>query len=150
MNNIVFFKFTTTSKHPTRGTYGSAGYDLYSDVDATVPPSSTLLVDTNVGVIIPQGYYGRIAPRSSLAYKYSIDVFAGVIDSDYRDKIGVILYNASKKDFTVKKGDRVAQIIFERCLSSYETVVFCTNIDEAKKLNEWNTDRIGGFGSTGK
>ena len=61
-------------------------------------------------------HYGRIAPRSGLAYKNGIDILAGVIDSDYRGDIGVILYNTdSNSDFEVKIGDKIAQIIIEHC-----------------------------------
>ena len=89
---------------------------------------------------ITTGYYGRIAPRSGLAYKNGIDVLAGVIDSDYRGDIGVILYNTDKGiDFIVKKGDRIAQIIFEVCYS--------VNFNERYLDNTVRED--GGFGWTG-
>jgi dUTP pyrophosphatase len=58
----------------------------------------------------PAGTYGRIAPRSGLAWKNSIDVGAGVIDEDYRGNVGVILFNHGDKDFDIKAGDRVAQV----------------------------------------
>lgn len=57
---------------------------------------------------IPDGFYGRVAPRSGLACKNFIDVGAGVIDSDYRGEVKVLLFNFSKNDFEVKKGDRIA------------------------------------------
>ena len=101
---------------PTQGTTFAAGYDLYAAEDAVVVCGTRKLIKTNISMEITPGYYGRIAPRSGLAYKNGIDVLAGVIDSDYRGDIGVILYNTDKNiDFTVKKGDRIAQIIFEAC-----------------------------------
>ena len=89
---------------------------------------------------IPAGCYGRIAPRSGLAYKSGIDVMAGVIDADYRGDIGVILYNTDVKDFEFKKGDRIAQLIIEKC--------YTTEWKEVEELH--SSVRLGnGFGSTG-
>lgn len=126
---------------PTQGTKFAAGYDLYAAEDAIIVCGGRKLIKTNISMEITPGYYGRIAPRSGLAYKNGIDVLAGVIDSDYRGDIGVILYNTDKNlDFRIKKGDRIAQIIFEACHSA--------SFIESEKLD--NTLREnGGFGSTG-
>jgi dUTP pyrophosphatase len=126
---------------PAKGSAFAAGYDLYAAEDAVVNCGTRKLIKTNISMEITPGYYGRIAPRSGLAYKNGIDVLAGVIDSDYRGDIGVILYNSDKNiDFIVKKGDRIAQIIFEACYSA--------TLNEAENLD--NTLRqSGGFGSTG-
>ena len=67
-----------------------------------------------LAIAIPPDYYGRIAPRSGLALKKFIDVGAGVIDSDYRGEIGVVLFNFGNDDFVVNMGDKIAQLIFER------------------------------------
>ena len=67
------------------------------------------MIDTGIILDIPNGYYGRIAPRSGLSYKDGIDVLAGVIDSDYRGNIKIILLNTDKeKIFTYHIGDRIA------------------------------------------
>lgn len=126
---------------PSKGTSFAAGYDLYAAEDAIIVCGGRKLIKTNISMEITPGYYGRIAPRSGLAYKNGIDVLAGVIDSDYRGDIGVILYNTDKNlDFRIKKGDRIAQIIFEACHSA--------SFIESEKLD--NTLREnGGFGSTG-
>lgn len=101
---------------PTKATAFSAGYDLYAAEEAMVPRLGRKLIKTNVGMAIPINHYGRIAPRSGLAFKNGIDVLAGVIDSDYRGDIGIILYNTdSNIDFNVKQGDKIAQIIIEKC-----------------------------------
>jgi len=63
---------------------------------------------------IPEGYVGLIWPRSGMAYKHGIDVFAGVIDSSYRGDVGVILYNSQYSNYNIEKGDRIAQIIFQK------------------------------------
>ena len=134
-------KLSDNATIPTQGTNFAAGYDLYAAEDATIVCGTRKLVKTNISMAITTGYYGRIAPRSGLAYKNGIDVLAGVIDCDYRGDIGVILYNTDDSiDFSVKKGDRIAQIIFESC--------YVVNFNETKDL--CNTSRENnGFGSTG-
>ncbi len=134
-------KLSENATIPTQGTNFAAGYDLYAAEDAVVVCGTRKLIKTNISMEITPGYYGRIAPRSGLAYKSGIDVLAGVIDSDYRGDIGVILYNTDKNiDFTVKKGDRIAQIIFEACYTA--TLNNVENLDNTLR-------QAGGFGSTG-
>jgi len=134
-------KLSENATIPTQGTSFAAGYDLYAAEDAVVVCGTRKLIKTNISMEITPGYYGRIAPRSGLAYKNGIDVLAGVIDSDYRGDIGVILYNTDKNiDFTVKNGDRIAQIIFEAC--------YIATLNNVENLD--NTLRqASGFGSTG-
>lgn len=134
-------KLSENATIPTQGTSFAAGYDLYAAEDAVVICGTRKLIKTNISMEINPGYYGRIAPRSGLAYKNGIDILAGVIDSDYRGDIGVILYNTDKNiDFTVKKGDRIAQIIFEACYTA--TLNNVDNLDNTLR-------QAGGFGSTG-
>ena len=103
---------------PTQATPFSAGYDLYAAEAITVPRLGRKLIKTNISMAIPMNHYGRIAPRSGLAFNFGIDVLAGVIDSDYRGDIGVILYNTDANvDFQVLVGDKIAQIIIEPCAS---------------------------------
>ena len=97
---------------PSRGTSGAASYDLAAAEAAVVPAHSKCLVKTGLAMALPPDCYGRIAPRSGLALKKFIDVGAGVIDSDYRGEIGVILFNFGNKDFVVNMGDKIAQLIF--------------------------------------
>lgn len=95
---------------------------------------------TDIQIEVPFGTYGRVAPRSGLAWKNFIDVGAGVIDQDYRGNVGVILFNHSDVDFDVKKGDRIAQLICERII--YPKVVQADSLTETQRGE-------GGFGSTG-
>eukprot|EP01137_Pigoraptor_chileana_P001076 Opistho-2@38180 len=133
-------RLTESAKLPTRATPASAGYDLYSAADLSIPPKGKALVPTDITIGLPDGCYGRIAPRSSLAWKNFVDVGAGVIDADYRGAVGVVLYNFSDIAFEVKKGDRVAQLILER--------IFTPEVKEVSTLEE--TERgAGGYGSTG-
>ena len=119
----------------------SAGFDLASACDTmVVPAKGKALVKTDLAIAVPEGTYGRIAPRSGLAWKNHIDVGAGVIDADYRGNVGVVLFNHSEVDLTVNKGDRVAQLVLERI-----------SMDEAAGVESLEeTERgAGGFGSTG-
>ena len=125
---------------PTRGSIGAVGYDLYSNCDGVIPTSERMLVSTGIAVVLPKGVYGRVAPRSGLAVKHGIQVGAGVIDPDYTGEVKVVLFNHGDKDFEVKKGDRIAQLILERC----ETPM----IKEIGLLEE-TLRGSDGFGSTG-
>ena len=123
-----------------RATEGSAGLDISSSVDATVPPGKWCAISTGISIMVPKDCYARIAPRSGLTFKYGIQVGAGVVDSDYTGEIKVILFNHGAYDFTIKTGDRIAQLIFER--------IFTNELQEVEELVE--TERgAGGFGSTG-
>lgn len=135
---------------PTYGSNDAAGMDLYANLHDTLPeiggdeytlaPGERKLFKTGIAVAIPRGFYGRIAPRSGLAYKHGIDVMAGVVDSDYRGDVGVILINLGQEDFVVKHGDRIAQFVIEAykpCLP-----VPSLSLDDTSRGE-------GGFGSTG-
>jgi dUTP pyrophosphatase len=89
---------------------------------------------------IPEGYVGLIWPRSGMAYKYGLDVFAGVIDSGYRGDIGVILYNSQYNSYEINKGDRIAQILIQK-VEDFELV-------EVDDLEDSQRGK-GGFGSSG-
>ena len=99
---------------PLRASNGSVGYDLYACDDIVILPMNKALVSTGLAVEIPEGCYGRIAPRSGLSAKKFIDVGAGVIDRDYRQEVKVLLFNFGVEVYFVKKGDRIAQLILER------------------------------------
>ena len=142
---------------PTYGSEEAAGMDLYYDAYSEIGPdvsefkSLTLmniikpgeraLFKTGISVALPPFHYGRIAPRSGLAYKSGIDVMAGVIDSDYRGEIGVILINHGDEDFQVSHGDRIAQMIITPYVTATPYVV--EDLDDTGRGS-------GGFGSTGK
>lgn len=113
---------------------------IHSAYDIIVPAHGKALVKTDIQIEVPYGTYGRVAPRSGLAWKNFIDVGAGVIDQDYRGNVGVILYNHSDVDFDVKKGDRIAQLICE-------SIVY-PKVAQADSLTE-TIRGAGGLGSTG-
>ena len=108
---------SSTATAPSRSSAFAAGYDLYASKESVVPSWNKALVDTDISIAVPAGTYGRVAPRSGLASKHSIDTGAGVIDADYRGPVKVLLFNLSKTDFHIAVGDRVAQLIVERVSS---------------------------------
>ncbi|KAK3101910.1 hypothetical protein FSP39_007271 [Pinctada imbricata] len=138
---LRFAKLTEHAFTPTRGSKLAAGYDLYSAYDYKIPARGKVVAMTDIQIALPTGCYGRVAPRSGLAAKHFIDVGAGVIDQDYRGNVGVVMFNFNEKEFEVKKGDRIAQLICER--------IYIPDLQEKESLD--NTERgEGGFGSTGK
>jgi dUTP pyrophosphatase len=146
MKKVLITKNQQHAVIPTRGSPKAAGYDLYSTESYTLRPNERRLFKTGLSMAIPSGMYGRIAPRSGLAFKKGVDVLAGVIDEDYRGDIGVILINLGQEDFKVVVGDKIAQIIFEFYNEvSFEEQTVQSNPQEALG----NTERgSGGFGST--
>ena len=142
---IYFRRMSDICTIPSYGSGKAIGMDLYMALaDDKYPaiaihPGERRLVDTNIQAKIPDGYYGRIAPRSGLAYKDGIDVLAGVIDSDYRGELKVILLNTGNVTKTFQTGDRIAQLILEKAARPNIEVV--DNLDETER-------GAGGFGST--
>lgn len=127
---------------PTKGSKTAAGYDIYASQHTIIPAQGQGMASTDVSFTVPMGTYGRIAPRSGLAVKHGIQTGAGVVDRDYTGEVKVVLFNHSKKDFEINKGDRVAQLILERIVDDAEVVI-------VESLED--TERgAGGFGSTGK
>ena len=122
---------------------GDAGADLRSVEDTIIAPNSRILVHTGLHMAIPVGYVGMVCPRSGFALKQGVTVLnaPGIVDSGYRGEVGVILLNTSEQTVTVRKGDRIAQMVFV----PYARMAF----EHVESLPE--TDRgEGGFGSTGK
>lgn len=128
------------AKIPRRESQGAAGYDLSSAVDVTIPPGGRAVVPTGIAIAVPEGTYGRVAPRSGLAAKHGIDVLAGVIDEDYRGEVGAILLNTSSTAFSIAAGDRIAQLVLEKIETPLVSVV--TDLGFTARGG-------GGFGSTG-
>ncbi|THC97321.1 hypothetical protein EYZ11_003212 [Aspergillus tanneri] len=133
-------KLTDTAYTPTRGSALAAGYDLYSAKETVIPAKGKAMVDTGIAVAVPEGTYGRVAPRSGLASKHFIDTGAGVIDADYRGEVKVLLFNFSDVDFTINAGDRIAQLVLER--------IYTPEVMVVEELEE-SARGAGGFGSTG-
>lgn len=112
--HIQFMKLHPDAKCPTKNNPGEAAFDFCSIEDYTLAPRERRLFKTGIAHALPEWYYGRIAGRSGLAYKYGIDVLAGVIDETYRGDIGVVMLNTGTEPLEIKKGDRIAQYIIEK------------------------------------
>ncbi len=144
--NPMEIEIVNRSRHalPGYATPLSAGMDLRACLDAPVVlrPLERRLVPTGLSIALPPGYEAQVRPRSGLALKHGIGLLnaPGTIDADYRGEIGVILVNLSQEDFTVRDGDRIAQLVVAR----HEHVTWKI----AERLDE--TERgAGGFGHTG-
>ena len=127
---------------PTIGNPGDAGYDLRSADDATVSARSRTTINTGVALALPAGYVALVHPRSGLAAKHGITVLnaPGTVDAGYRGEILITLVNHSDEDFMIAKGDRVAQILFQKFESA--TFVSVLELPGSQRGN-------AGFGSTG-
>jgi len=129
---------------PAAASSGSAGFDLRAAVpgETVLPPGGRALIPTGLVLEIPPGWEGQVRPRSGLALRHGVGVLnsPGTIDSDYRGEVGVILVNLGEAPFPVRRGDRIAQLVFARV----EPVEW----EEVAALAETGRGE-GGFGSTG-
>jgi dUTP pyrophosphatase len=126
---------------PTYASAGAAGADLRASEDVEIPPGGRVAVPTGLRLQLPADHVGLVWPRSGLAVRHGIDTLAGVIDSDYRGEVRVVLVNHGQAAFPVAAGDRIAQLLLQR-------VERATFVDSAALED---TDRGGGgFGSTGR
>jgi dUTP pyrophosphatase len=137
---IYFKQLHENATLPTRGSAHAAGLDLYAVERMDIRPGAQAMIPTGLSVAIPSGHYGRIAPRSGLAAKHGIQVHAGVVDSDYRGEMRVCLINHGSEMVEFKPGDRIAQLIIERCLIT--PAAWADDLDSTERGQ-------GGFGSTG-
>lgn len=119
------------------------GFNSDSDEERSLAPGKRALINTNISISIPHHTYARIAPRSGLALR-GIDVVGGVVDADYRGLVQVILVNNTTSELVVKKGDRIAQLIFE--VIERPAIVECHALEELGMTNRGSA----GFGSTGR
>jgi dUTP pyrophosphatase len=126
---------------PQYGSEGAAGADLAASGDMTLAPGARAAVPTGIRLEIPPGHVGLIWPRSGLAVRHGIDTLAGVVDSDYRGEIKVVLVNHGAEPVRIAAGDRVAQLLVQRV----DRAVFVRDDGLA------STSRgESGFGSTGR
>lgn len=136
---VSFSKLREDAIIPSKATPGSIGLDLHSVDPYIVLPGQRVVVSTGLRVNLPQGVYGRIAPRSGLAVKHGLDVGAGVIDPDYTGEIRVVLFNHdSHNPFIIRPGYRIAQLILEKALVPDDVAV----ADDGERGSN-------GFGSSG-
>ncbi|MBU0474041.1 MAG: dUTP diphosphatase [Bacteroidetes bacterium] len=130
---------------PHYATEGSSGMDVRAAIkdEVVINSGEVKLVPTNLIFEIPEGYEIQVRPRSGLALKHGIGLLnsPGTIDSDYRGEVGIIMYNIGKEKFSIKRGDRIAQLVLTEF--SKAEVIEVGNISESQRGE-------GGFGHTGK
>ena len=129
---------------PSYMTLHAAGMDLYAELDyeLILLPGMRALVPTGIAIALPEGYEAQIRPRSGLALKHGIALVnaPGTIDPDYRGEIGVIVINHGSEPFSIKNGERIAQMVF---------APFCRALLEEVNELEGTERGEGGFGHTG-
>jgi dUTP pyrophosphatase len=131
---------------PEYQTSGSAGCDLCAAVndDVLLEPGARALVPTGIAIALPEGYEAQIRPRSGLSIRHGITVInaPGTIDADYRGEISVPMVNLSNAPYTIKRGDRIAQMV----IAPYTIAVW----RQTTQLDTTNERGVEGFGSTGR
>ena len=137
---LRFKQLDSRATLPARGSSFSAGLDICSIEDLVIEPHQRATARTGLAVAIPQGFYGRVAPRSGLAAKHGLDVLAGVIDSDYRGELCCLLYNTGDSPITLAAGTKICQLLIEKIIAP--KAVWANDLDETAR-------GAGGFGSTG-
>lgn len=150
MINIAVKKLDHASglQIPARMTPGSSGCDVCAAVDVDSPvvikTNSRALIPTGLCFDIPEGFEIQVRPRSGLAAKFGVTVLntPGTIDADYRGEVKIILVNLGDDDFTVNRGDRIAQLVPARVANDVDFI-------EADSISETSRG-AGGFGHTGK
>lgn len=145
MNNCKI-KITNKSNYnlPEYQTKGSAGMDIYANIITSkkITPGEIMLIPTGISISMPEGYEAQIRARSGLSLKHGITLVNGIgtIDSDYRGEIKVILINLGERDFTIKPGERIAQMVIKKyIIANWELV---EQLDETQRGQE-------GFGHSG-
>lgn len=138
---IKIKKLTKTAIVPTQSEPGAAGMDLYADDDYHIIPCQRKLISTGISMAITPGFYGHISDRSGMAWKKGAHCLGKIIDQTFRGEIKVVLLNTDNlHPIEIKKGDRIAQIIFHR----YFTPEF-ELVDDLEQTERGE----GGFGSSG-
>lgn len=139
---VKFKKISFDAVIPQYQSVDAAGMDIHSSIDVTIPPGFRVVVPTGLKIEIEKGFEGQVRSRSGLAAKNGLFVLnsPGTIDADYRGEVKVILYNAGQVEFSIKKGDRIAQLV----ISPYIRADIC----ETESLSDSKRGE-GGFGSTG-
>jgi dUTP pyrophosphatase len=129
---------------PQYMTAGASGMDLFASLEGeiTLEPGERKLIPTGIAVAIPKGFEGQIRPRSGLAIQKGVGIVngPGTIDSDYRGEIGILLINFGKEPFTIRDGERVAQMVISQVYRA--TLIEVDDLPETPRQG-------GGFGHTG-
>jgi len=145
MEKLFITKLNPNATLPERKTDGSVGFDIAAclDEETVIAPGETKKIGAGFAIALEQGFAAFIYARSGLGINFGIAPgnCVGVIDSDYRGEIIVGLKNSSTDAFTVKNGDRIAQMVITKC--ELPELILCETLDETAR-------GAGGFGSTGE
>ena len=134
-------KLSENAATPTKAHPSDAGFDLVASKTTTIPANGRALIPTDIAMAIPEGYYGMVVGRSGNTIKRGLVGMTGVVDAGYRNGIGIMAFNLTQEDISIKQGERAGQIVL--------TPILSCEIEEAEELD--TTDRNqGGFGSTGR
>lgn len=125
---------------PTKTHLEDAGYDIYSPIDADIPPRGNVIIDSGVHIALPIGTAGILQSRSGLYFNHDI-ISQGLIDPGYSGSIGVKLCNLGDNPYHITRGDRITQMIVVSCCLS--TLIQVDDLEESER-------GINGFGSSGK
>lgn len=115
--SLRFKQLNKNAVLPSRETPVSAGLDIFSIEDVLIEPRGRSIIYSGFAVAIPEGFYGRLAPRSSLAANNGLDILAGVIDADYREEVICILYNTGDELIKLPRGSKICQLIIEKVIT---------------------------------
>jgi len=140
ISQVKFKKLSPKAVLPTRATPRSAGLDLYSPVSIYVKARRRVLINLDLQIELPKGYFGKIESKSGVALLFGLHIGAGVIDQDYSGNVAVLVHNLSESNHFIFQGDPIAQLIIQQCC--YPTPVECEDLDPST--------RIYGFGAVGQ
>ena len=136
---VPFKRQSSDARVPLRAYPTSAGCDLYAAESKILKPKQWALIKLQLSFAIPTGFYGKIVGRSGLANVHDIVAFNGTVDADYRGTVFVVLFNLSDNEYIVEIGNRIAQLIIEKC---YDVkFVECNELPDTQRS-------VGGFGSS--
>ena len=135
-------KLGSDAKVPKLEHEGDAGFDLYSNENLVLKPMERALVGTGISIAFPKGFEAQVRPKSGLAIKHGITLLntPGTIDAGYRGEVKVIVANLGNEDYSIEKGKKICQVVFNKIEEP--------EVEEVEELDE-TTRGEGGFGSTG-
>lgn len=140
LDKIAVERIDKNAKLPTKAYQGDAGFDLYACEECEITPQGKQIIRTGLRFAIPEGYAGFVWDKSGLAAKHSLTTLAGVLDSNYRGELKVVLANLGTASYKVEKGQKIAQLVIKK-VEAPEIIE--TKIEDETQRGE------GGFGSSG-
>lgn len=114
MEKLLFKKLDPSASIPTVSREGDAGYDVYSIHDVVIPAGQRVAIPTGIASAFSAQFVALVWDRGGMAFKHGLKTMAGVIDSNYRGEWMIVIYNTTHDDYHVSKGDRIAQVIFQK------------------------------------